>query len=971
MAGFKFERDLPHQVEAVKSILRVFDGADAIPLPQRELATVANPVVAFEPDHRYCDNIFAVQKYNGIPDRGFYDCKKSSLGYRTLDIMMETGTGKTYTYTKTMFELHRELGIKKFVVVVPTLSIKAGTVNFLTAKATNEHFRQEYGARIHTYVVESQKSKKNKKTYMPQAVREFVEAYDDGNIHVLVINAGMINSDTMSKAFDVNLFDLFNTPFGAIAAVKPFTIIDEPHKFPKEGTTYANIQKFESQYILRFGATFNDSYHNLVYRLTAVDAFNQNLVKGVVAHVEEYKEGEGIYLKLVASNKDEVVFEYHHAGKKRRVTIAPKIECMSKLHEEMRDLYILNANQTKIVLSNGLELKKNQTINPYSYAESLQEKMIRQAIENHFKIEKELMTREVRIKPLTLFFIDDIEGYRSGNDIDGSLKVMFEQYAKAHIERLLNEVKDERYREYLEKSLQDISSIHGGYFSKDNTEKDEKIEKEINEILHDKEALLSVENPRRFIFSKWTLREGWDNPNVFQICKLRSSGSMTSKLQEVGRGLRLPVNEYMSRVKDETFDLHYFVDFTEKDFVKTLVDEINDKSGAFSIEEEPKKLTDDLIKKIVETYGIDEETLLERLDDEGAIKRNNDFKEGGFAKVKQFYPNAFTALQKDRVRNARDKKPKVHLRQGKYAELKALWERINQKVVLEYGIENESGFEALFEGCLLENLDAFEPQGVKTKKGSIVVDGESVYFKETESTEEKVLPISTMSYKVFLLELSKALHLNMHTLHRVFLKLRPKFDINDYLNRQTIRLIRMKFKTYLLSKSMDKFSISYKSVSNKIHPTALTDKDGSPYENIDALAFGVNFSEERVADNYLFEELFFDSKLEEENIKKEIEEVIVFSKIPKNSIKIPVAGGGTYSPDFAYVIRDKSGKKSLNLIVEAKGKNDEGKLSNEEKKKIAHAQKLFEYLSDEVKITFRKQLKNDDIVKIIKETRAD
>lgn len=154
---------------------------------------------------------------------------------------------------------------------------------------------------------------------------------------------------------------------------------------------------------------------------------------------------------------------------------------------------------------------------------------MRKAVKEHFKLEKEYLTQRPRIKPLTLFFIDDIEGYRDGNDIAGSLKTKFEEYVLAEANELLKIEKDEFYRNYLEKTIKDISSVHGGYFSKDNSDKDDKIEQEINEILHDKELLLSLENPRRFIFSKWTLREGWDNPNVFQICKLRSSGSTTSK----------------------------------------------------------------------------------------------------------------------------------------------------------------------------------------------------------------------------------------------------------------------------------------------------------------------------------------------------------------------------------------------------------------------------------------------------------
>ena len=147
--------------------------------------------------------------------------------------------------------------------------------------------------------------------------------------------------------------------------------------------------------------------------------------------------------------------------------------------------------------------------------------MMLKAVKEHFKLEKEYLTQRPRIKPLTLFFIDDIEGYRDGNDIAGSLKTKFEEYVLSEANELIKTEKDEFYRNYLEKTIQDVSSVHGGYFSKDNSDKDDKIEQEINEILHDKELLLSLENPRRFIFSKWTLREGWDNPNVFQICKLR------------------------------------------------------------------------------------------------------------------------------------------------------------------------------------------------------------------------------------------------------------------------------------------------------------------------------------------------------------------------------------------------------------------------------------------------------------------
>lgn len=962
MSGFKFERNLPHQGEAVESVLKAFDGASAVPCADRAMANVSNPTVEI----RALDmsqNISKLQREFRVEDCYF------DVNSNILDISMETGTGKTYTYTKMMFELQKNLGVSKFIVVVPTLSIKAGTVNFLRAKATKEHFRQEYGCEIKSYVVESKKSNKKKKEYMPQAVSQFVEANSFGakSIHVLIINAGMINSETMSKAFDVNLFDKYNTPFGAIASVKPFTIVDEPHKFATANKSWKNIEKFGSQYIIRYGATFNGDFKNLLYKLSAVDAFNNNLVKGVVAHVEEFKDGKGIGLTLKSTDGKEATFELNENGKKSSHKLITKAS-LSKVHEAMQGVSIESMNKTKVILSNGLELSKNATINPYSYDISLQDKMIERAVQKHFELERKLLTREVKIKPLTLFFIDDIEGYRDGNALAGSLKSKFEAIAKGHIEKLLKTESNAFYKSYLKKSLKDLSLMHGGYFSKDNSEKDEKIEKEINEILHDKESLLSLDNVRRFIFSKWTLREGWDNPNVFQICKLRSSGSVTSKLQEVGRGLRLPVNEYMSRVKDETFDLHYYVDFTEKDFVSSLVEEINEKSGTLNELEAPEKLDDEIIKKIREHYYLSEDEVLEELDTLGAIKRNNDFKEGGYEATKALFPKAFEhGLQKGKIRRADEENNKARLRAGNYSELKELWESINQKVVLEYKIESEEQFKSLLKGYFLDNKECFEPQGVKTKTAKLEFEDSVAFYREIESIEDKILAVATMSYKAFLLELSAVLAVNMMTLHQLFVEIQDVLDMNLYRNMQTIRAVRRGFNQYLLDNAIDKFSIGYKKISNSIHPTKLTNANGEPRTYINASDVGVKFEEGKTQEKYLFEEMFYDSELEKENIEKEIEEVTVFTKIPKNSIRIPVAGGGTYSPDFAYVVKRKDGEKTLNLIVETKDVNAERDLRGEEKQKIKHAESMFAHLSSSIDVKFETQLKGKAMSAIMRD----
>lgn len=975
MSGFNFERDLPHQTEAVESIINVFEG---IPIQHESSAAmrrVCNP--EFQAwSYRYGHNIFEIQqKQRIIKEDGEIYNKRSHV----LDVSMETGTGKTYTYTKAMFELNRSYGIWKFIVIVPTLSIKAGTVSFLRSHASKAHFKDEYGKTLKVHVVESQKSKaKGKKSYMPQAAMAFSEANNPDSMHVLVINAGMINSPAMRTVFDRRLFDQHDTAFAALASVKPFTFVDEPHKFPKGKVTWESIQQLGSQYIVRFGATFDGKYENLIHELTAVDAFNQDLVKGVITYVEEFEEGNNISITLLRLYRDETtekgrskkvleaVFELNQGGKKSRVKLI-KGESLAAIHSAMTHVTIENQNQRVVLLSNGLELKAGDSINPYSYDESLQDKMITNAVRRHFEIEKELLTRPVKIKPLTLFFIDDIEGYRGDHQIAGSLKKKFEALVEAQARELLKTETHSFYRSYLERTLKDLSLVHGGYFSKDNTGSDEKVEQEITEILHDKEMLLNLDNPRRFIFSKWTLREGWDNPNVFQICKLRSSGSQTSKLQEVGRGLRLPVNEYMSRVKGESFDLHYYVDFTEQGFADSLVNEINNKSNVD--EASPTSLSPVLIQKIILAYPIllQEDDVLEALDNAGAITRSNAFKEGGFAILKAMFPlvTIDAGLKPNKVRHDSKKEKRATLREARYNELQALWEAINQRVILEYQIASEDDFKAMLQSYFIEHKDAFKPQGSVTRRSTLLFSQHGVSVAEEDSLNRDILPLVTMSYKTFLLELGRALHINIHTIHQVFLDIQSTLNINAYLSYPSIRSIKDGFKKYLLDHAFSKYHIGYTQVSNRIHPTVFTNAQGVPHKTVPAPNLGTQQDEQAMAaGQYLFEEVFYDSDLERENITASIKEVVVFTKIPKYSIRIPVAGGGTYSPDFAYVVEYNNGDKALNLIIETKNK-EKRDLMKDEEQKIKHAEALFNSFEHPFKISFQAQFKSMDIKKVI------
>ncbi|MFN8715262.1 MAG: type III restriction-modification system endonuclease [Bacteroidota bacterium] len=957
MKGFNFEKNLNHQSHAVDSTIGVFQDISLFQ-PTETDKNYINPAFDFQTGNTYPNNIRTIKENNGgISEK----IKRDS---NIIDIMMETGTGKTYTYTKTIFELNKQYGIFKFIVVVPTLSIKAGTIDFLKSDSSREHFKEQYGKTLHLHVVESLKNVKSKKSYIPQAVTSFVNSgnFEKNSIQVLIINAGMINSETMQKSFDKGLFDKYTVPFDAIGATKPFMIIDEPHKFGTGNKTWENIQKMKPQFILRYGATFQ-GYENLIYTLTAVDSFNRNLVKGVIGHITEFESGKNAIVKFIDSDGTEASFELNENDKRKTVKLKKK-DSLQTIHSEMSDLTIENLNKSTVVLSNGLEMKKGDKINPYSYAEKLQETMIQKAIQKHFELEKELLTRDVKIKPLTLFFIDNIDEYRNK---DGYIKKTVEQLAKAEIENLLKVEQDVYYKAFLEKSLTDISAVHGGYFSKDNSEKDEVIEKEINEILHDKQEMLSLENPRRFIFSKWTLREGWDNPNVFQICKLRSSGSEISKLQEVGRGLRLPVNEYGNRVKDEQFYLNYFVDFTESNFVDSLVTEINSKSGAISMEQTPDKLSAEMIKKICELYETTEEDLLQVLDDNDVIKRNNDFKENGFTYIKHNYPKIFEGVNSTKVRKATDDKKKITVRTDKYSELKDLWEKLNEKVILEYKFDKEAEFKNLFTEFLKAHKGNFTIDGVSERVAKVEIKDDRAIVNEAESIYGRnVATISTMKYSDFLKELSKFLNINLATIHQSIID--AGTDINKHLNPTTLRIIKDKFDHFLMANAIDKFSIEYKKVSNNIHPTKLTDEKGNVLSEISASDIGIFFSDEDVAQSYFFDELYYDSELEMKNIKTEINEVIVFTKIPKNSIKIPVAGGKTYSPDFAYVLKFKDGKQKLNFIVETKDVGSDDGLREEEKAKIKHAEKFF---GGQVKIEFRKQFSNNKIVDLIRELSID
>ena len=309
MAGFNFEKNLEHQSQAVDSTVKVFSNVE-MQKPMGVNKEFLNPSFDIMANFAYSQNVGSLQEKNSI--------ERKVLGKSNIiDIMMETGTGKTYTYTKTIFELNKLYGIFKFIIVLPTIPIKAGTIDFLNSDSAREHFKEQYSKTLKLHIVESKKSKKNKKEYMPPAVSNFVNAgvFEKDKIQVLIINAGMLNSKTMQQKFDRTMLDSYTVPFDAISATNPFIIIDEPHKFSQENTSWQNIQKMNPQFILRYGATFKEN-ENLIYTLTAVDAFNRNLVKGVIGHITEFEAGENAITRFINSDGNEATFELIENSKK-------------------------------------------------------------------------------------------------------------------------------------------------------------------------------------------------------------------------------------------------------------------------------------------------------------------------------------------------------------------------------------------------------------------------------------------------------------------------------------------------------------------------------------------------------------------------------------------------------------------------------------------------------------------------------
>ena len=914
--------ELEHQRNAITAILREF--------PERDYQTLKDMHGILNTDANA--NPMLVSAYDES---------------QFIDVKMETGTGKTYVYTRMMYELNKERGLSKFVVVVPSLAIKAGARDFMMSDYAKQHFSQFFPNK-QLIVYQLGAGDFAKKSGRHQASNDLVMftramTTEKNTIHVLLMSdKGFLDRKETSlfkNHYDQNWIGSAQTPAEAILMTRPVVIIDEPHRFKKDGNTYQNIiEKIDPPMIVRFGATFpeitvgkgknkitkTDYYSQPVYDLNAIDSFNQGLVKGVEVIYPDLREVDNkIYrVKSVAAKKLVLVCEKQEF----EIRIGENLSvALSDMSFDGDITYEGAFEGNKNSLSNGLELSAGKELIAGTFNNSYQIMMLQHMIDEHFDKEQEYFLRDgYRIKTISLAFIDSIDSYRNN---DGWLRVNFERILQLKLDELLIKYQnplDERETEYYNYLLVTKTSlnsekqlVHGGYFAKDWGEADDSAVANEREDILRKERTLSFKNERgewnlrRFFFSKWTLREGWDNPNVFVIAKLRSSGSEISKLQEVGRGLRLPVNEVGGRVANEELKMSYIIDYSEADFANRLVGEINADTKIPVVNGE--KISDIVMALLRDNnYAENDFAVYGKLMNVGLI--NGDLQVIDADGLRKLLP--MTGLKSGIVTvrpNAKKNDLIAKLRTNNWQQIADFWQEIARRYMIRYQNLTDSELDELLLAVAKEDF-LINPTALTTRKTVVQDTNEQMVVREAHGNNYQVeLKFSQVNYGEFLARIAKITNLSVKTLHVMMVKkLATKDDPTKWINMQSIasfkRVWDAKFRECFGSKH------SYDALSFTTNTSIL--KNGDFARSIKLGDVGINVADNLVDDERnLFElPLAYDSTVEHEIMKFTPDDnIVIFGKIPRRAIKIPTFTGGTTTPDFIYVTRNK-----MNLLIEAK-----------------------------------------------------
>lgn len=976
----KLETGLLHQACAVEAIRDVFEkiGID------QDVAHHSNPIVNTHAD-KIRFNILNIQKREQLNVARKYQVLQPIGSPLCLDIKMETGTGKTYVYTHTIFELHKLYGINKFIIAVPSIAIKEGTSTFMKETYVRTHFKNTlgYDVEISVNVLEAVKKQKKGRRFFPSAVRNFVEGsrLNANKIYVLIVNSALLTSGKMltRNDYDVTVDD-YDRPFDALRSTHPFVIIDEPHTFSRDQKAYkAIVNELAPQCIIRFGATFPMTtigkgkkkttvrdYEHLLYDLNAQHSFSSGLIKGVMKEHFEPTSTANEKVKILSIDGKKATFQHITKTTKESHTLGIG-DSLSILSPELTSLTIAGITKELVLLSNGTEKHKGDEFDVDIYTSSYQESMLRLALQRHFETERSNFNREQgRIKTLALFFIDDIRSFRGDDEGNNAwLREMFDRLLERQLRNELQKDNSPEYAAYLQASLEDIAACRAGYFAQDNSDSDEAVKKEVDDILHNKAALLSLAdakkkpNTRRFLFSKWTLKEGWDNPNVFTIAKLRSSGSENSKLQEVGRGLRLPVDEYGNRVKDEAFYLNYIVDFTERDFADRLVMEINQDMQTGDL----THIALEDMRRVAAMREVSEKELFDELYDKKFIldldrKLDQTRVLDLFAEYPEF--NNVVGKVRDRNKGTRDV---VRIRKARYEELKELWEQLNRKYIIYYDKHVDEQVEAALPGILEE--DVFVHQTIKSTRQK-VTSADHIAVAMQAAGQQYVLDGKKLRYNDFLIRACRQTSIPITVLHKAICEYGKAHPVKDFINESSLSAFIAKFEGWKIKNLQN--LVKYRQADYSSKSTAFTNADGSLRDEVAQWTIGKNVLSAEPAKEYLYDTIVYDSPLEKENILNRVENVIVYGKIPQKSVRIPNITSDLYSPDFMYVVQRANGKKELNIVVETKDVPYDAAKRTIEDAKINNAERFFQQLKlDGYDVKFCRQLQSKQMANIIGE----
>lgn len=937
-------------------------------------------------------NIHSVQRSSNIR---LSNKEENKLGACQLDIEMETGTGKTYVYIKTIFELNKLYGWTKFIVVVPSIAIREGVKT--SFDITVDHFMELYGKKARYFIYSSDNLNQ---------IDTFAQSSD---ISVMIINTQAFNTSMKEGAKNAaariiySIRDEFSSrrPIDVISANNPIIILDEPQKMGGVATQTA-LARFNPLFTLNYSATHKET-HNPIYVLDALDAYNQKLVKKIEVVGFELKNLKGtdsyIYLEDIILSKTEppkarLEFEVKHANSIKRETRklgeGNDLFSLSNELEQYRgyiisDIHVdsLDGSESTVSFSNGEVMKVKDVFGDIS-ADHKARIQIRETIRAHFRKESSLFKRG--IKTLSLFFLDEVANYRKydddGNQVLGRYGEIFEQEYMTELNNNQNAF-DPDYMSYL--GSISASNTHAGYFSIDK--KGRSVNSEIKRgsdqsddisaydlILKNKQRLLSFDEPVRFIFSHSALREGWDNPNVFQICSLRQSNSVSQKRQEVGRGLRLCVDQKGVRMDAEALpeEVHSvnkltviasegyasFVKDLQKDIKADLYDrptkaDIDFFAGAILLTANGDKYTvtkNDAQKiifqlctnKYIDKAGEVTDTFRDDLKN-GRLRQLPDelapITDSVYKRVQSIFDSSVIA---NMIENGGKPQTPANELNDNFAkkEFKELWKRINHKYAYKVTFDSDEliakaviAIDKELEVTQLTYVITTGTQKDELKKDDFT-SGEILEKQASQTDRLSTDVVSNVKYDL-IGKIASGTTLTRRTIAKILTKIRPmkfymfKANPEEFITKTTRLILEQKATTIV-------DHISYNQVDGQYDSGIFTQEKHTSMDK----AFKANKS--------ILDYVFTDGTAEKSNERKFVEEldksseVAVYAKLPKGfHIPTPM---GNYSPDWA--IAFEAGKvKHLYFVAETKGSMSSMELREIERNKIDCAKALFNQLS--------------------------